>query len=131
MDVRYQHNHGAVYSLKYHIVFCPKYRKPVLVNGIDIRFKELVKEKIESLGGNIEAMEVMPDYVHIFISIDPTEAPCRIVNQIKGYTSRFIMKEYKDSLKLPTLWSRSYYVGTIGNASEETVKHYIENQKGK
>jgi putative transposase len=131
MDQRYQHNYGAHYSLKYHIVFCPKYRKPVLTGAIEARFKELVSEKIKSLGGTIEAMEVMPDHVHIFLSIDPTEAPCRIVNQIKGYTSRFMMKEFKNILKLPTLWSRSYYIGTIGSVSEEVVKNYIENQKGK
>lgn len=132
MDNRYRKNAGSVYSLKYHLVFCPKYRRPVLVNGVDKALKQLIQAKAEELGITIHALEVMPDHVHIFLEADPTDAPHRIVNQIKGYTSRILREQFPWlKSRLPTLWSRSYFIASVGSVTEEAVRLYIENQKGK
>lgn len=72
----------------------------------------------------------MPDHVHIFIKTKPTLAPHYIVQQLKGYTSRILRKEFpKLKSRIPTLWTRSYYCESIGYISEETVKKYIKDQK--
>lgn len=132
MDTRYKKNAGCVYNIKYHLVWCPKYRRQVLTGRIQNRLKELLNAKATELGIEIQVMEVMPDHVHVFITGQPTEAIQHIVNQLKGYTSRILRQDFTElRSKLPCLWSRSYYVGTVGHVSEETVRRYIEAQKGK
>ncbi len=127
---RYTSSAHTVYNLGYHIVFCPKYRRRVLVDGIDGRLKELFLEKANDLGVVIEKMEVMPDHVHLFIKSKPTYAVHFVVNQLKGYSSVILRQEFpKLRSRLPTLWTRSYFVESIGHISEETVKRYIEEQK--
>jgi len=129
---KYRKNAGAVFSLKYHIVWCPKYRRKVLSQQIASRLKELLYQKATELDMEIHALEIMPDHVHLFVESDPTWAIAGIANALKGYTSRILRQEFA-SLKsrLPTLWSRSYYAGTVGHVSEKTVRKYIESQKGK
>ena len=127
---RYTASSHSVYNVGYHIVFCPKYRRKVLVDGIDTRLKELFLEKAEELGISIERMEVMPDHVHLFIKSKPTYAIHFVVNQLKGYSSVALRKEFSSlRSRLPTLWTRSYFVETVGHVSESTVVKYIENQK--
>lgn len=127
---RYTANPHCVYNIGYHIVFCPKYRRKVLVAGVEVRLKELLKEKADELEIEIKQMEIMPDHVHLFIKSKPTYAIHFVVNQLKGYSSVVLRKEFP-SLKsrLPTLWTRSYFVESVGHISEDTVKKYIENQK--
>ena len=117
-------------ELKYHIVWCTKYRRKVLNESIQNKLKELISEKSEDLGYSIEAMETMEDHVHIFIKASVKDSVHRIVSQLKGYTS-FKLREMFPELKsrLPCLWTRSYYAGTVGYVSEQIVKKYIENQK--
>jgi len=130
-ESRYRRNAGSVFSLKYHLVWCPKYRRSVLVGAIETRLKELLHEKALALNVTIEALDVMPDHVHLFVSTDPTEAVQHLVNQFKGSTSRLLRQEFPTlRSRLPSLWSRSYYAGTVGHVSETTVRRYIENQKG-
>jgi putative transposase len=127
---RWTTSNKAVYNVSYNIIWCPKYRRKVLVGDVEVRLKELLREKAESLGISIEQMEVMPDHVHLFVKATPVEAPHHIVQQFKGYTSRILRREFpKLKSRLPTLWTRSYYIETIGHISEETVKKYIEDQK--
>jgi len=129
-DTRYRRNAGSIYSLKYHLVWCPKYRRKVLVGEIAVELRSLLYEKAKELDVTIEALEILPDHVHLFIQSDPTEAPQRLANPFKGYTSRILRQKFSQlRSRLPSLWSRSYYVGTIGHVSEETVKRYIEMQK--
>lgn len=129
---RYAKNAGAVFSLKYHLVWCPKYRRPVLVDAVETRLRELLSEKACELGITIHSLEVMPDHVHLFVESDPTRCVAEIVNRLKGFTSRTLRKEFATlRSRLPTLWSRSYYAGTVGAVSEATVKRYIASQKGK
>lgn len=127
---RYTSSSHSVYNVGYHIVFCPKYRRKVLINEIAERLKCLFLEKANALGITIEKMEVMPDHVHLFVKSKPTYAIHFVVNQLKGYSSVKLRAEFP-SLKsrLPTLWTRSYFVETVGHISEETVKQYIEKQK--
>lgn len=129
---RYAKNAGAVFSLKLHIVWCPKYRRNVLVDSVVQRLEELLREKASEYDFKIHALEIMPDHVHLFLEHNPTRCVTEIVNRLKGYTSRTLRAEFA-SLKsrLPTLWSRSYYAGSIGHVSETTVQKYIESQKGK
>jgi putative transposase len=131
METRYRRNCGAVYSLKYHIVWCPKYRRAVLTGDVAARLKTLLQRKAKELEIQIHALEILPDHVHIFLESDPVLCVAEIVNRLKGFTSHELRLEFA-SLKsrLPTLWSRSYYAGTVGAVSAETVKRYIETQKG-
>jgi putative transposase len=132
MDSRYTKNAGAVFSLKYHLVWCPKYRRPVLVNAVEQRLRELIGEKSAELGMTIHALDVMPDHVHLFVESDPTRCVAEIVNRLKGYTSRVLRGEFSSlRSRLPTLWSRSYYAGTVGHVSAATIERYIADQKGK
>lgn len=132
MEARYRKNAGAVFSLKYHVVFCPKYRKPVLVGEIEYRLRALLTEKAAELDMTVHALEIMPDHVHLFVEADPTRSVAEIVNRLKGYTSRVLRQEFRSlRSRLPCLWSRSYYCGTVGHVSESVVRKYIANQKGK
>jgi putative transposase len=129
---RYRKNAGAVFSLKYHIVWCPKYRRKVLVGDVEVRLKNVLYSVASQYGVLIEAMEVMPDHVHLFVSADPTRCVAEIVNRLKGASSHILRSEFPHLVsRMPTLWSRSYYAGTVGHVSESTVKKYIENQKGR
>ena len=131
-DPRYTVSSGSVFSLKYHFVWCSKYRRKVLTGQIAEALKAYLYEKAAQLDVNIEALEIIPDHVHLFVSSDPSEAPQRLANQFKGYTSRKLRQEYAElRSRIPSLWSRSYYVGSVGQVSEETVKKYIADQKGK
>ena len=117
-------------ELKYHIVWCTKYRRKVLTESIQEHLKILILEKTKELNYKIEAMETMEDHVHVFIQASSKDSVHRIVSQLKGYTS-FKLRELFPELKsrLPCLWTRSYYASTIGHVSEQIVKKYIENQK--
>jgi putative transposase len=132
MDQRYAKNAGAVFSLKYHLVWCPKYRRAVLVDAVDRRLRELLTEKSDELGMTVHALEVMPDHVHLFVESDPTHCVAEIVNRLKGYTSRVLRDEFPSlRSRLPTLWSRSYFASSIGHVSAATIERYIADQKGK
>lgn len=127
---RYRRTAGAVSNLHYHLVWCPKYRRPVLVDAVEARLKALLAEKAVAMDVGIEALDVMPDHVHLFVAAPPTDAPQHLANQFKGYTSRILRQEFPHlRSRLPTLWSRSYYVGSAGAVSEETITHYIATQK--
>jgi|SRR5271165_4759806 len=127
---RYAKIAGAVFSLKYHLVWCPKYRMKVLVGGVEERLKNVLFATAAQYGVLIESMEVLPDHVHLFVSSDPTRCVAEIVNRLKGASSRILRVEFPHlKSRLPTLWSRSYYAGSVGQVSESTVRKYIENQK--
>ena len=129
---RYAKNAGAVFSLKYHLVWCPKYRRPVLVKPVDHRLKAMLQQKADELQMTIHRLEVMPDHVHLFVESDPTLCVAEIVNRLKGFTSHTLREEFPFlRSRLPTLWSRSYYAGSVGSVSEAVVRKYIESQKGK
>ena len=117
-------------ELKYHIVWCTKYRRKVLTVDIQKSLKMFIEEICDKNNFNIEALETMEDHVHLFVKASGKHSVHRIVSQVKGYTA-FKLRELFPELKsrLPCLWTRSYYASTVGYVSEETVKKYIENQK--
>ena len=132
MEKRWTHSNKAIYNIGYHLIWCPKYRRRVLVDNVCNRLSELLKEKSKELGMSIEQMEIMPDHVHLFIKASPVDSPHFIVQQLKGYSSRNLRKEFSHlRSRLPTLWTRSYYCESVGHISEKTVKKYIEEQKNK
>lgn len=125
---KYTRKKTSVSQINYHFVFCPKRRKRVLVNDIGRRLEEIIYQKAKELECDILALEIMPDHVHLFIRCPPTIAPHQIMFRIKGSSSRLLRKEFPQLLKLPSLWTRSYYCGTAGDVSSETIKKYIANQ---
>ena len=128
--LRHDHN-NVVYSCRYHVVFCPKYRRRVLVDGVDERLKEIAREVAEELSFEIIEMEVMPDHVHMLLEVDPQLGIHRAVKRIKGRTSHDLREEFPWLKKrLPSLWTNSYFVSTVGGAPLSAVKQYIESQKG-
>jgi putative transposase len=132
MDKRFKSGKHVVYNLGYHIIWCPKYRRSVLTEEIAVRLKELLLEKSSEEGWEIVELEVMPDHVHIFVKVQPSDAPITIASRLKGYTSFKLRSEFPVlKKKLPTLWTRSFFVESVGCISEETIKKYIINQKGK
>lgn len=132
MSERWKCSSTAVYNLGYHIIWCPKYRRKVLKNQIKQRLTQLLQEKANQINVTIESIEVMPDHVHLFVKAGPTACPHWIIQQFKGYTSRKLREEFKElRTRLPTLWTRSYYIESVGHISENTVKKYIEEQKGR
>lgn len=128
--MKYKSNNNVVYSCKYHVVWCPKYRRKVLVNGVDARLKVLIPKICEEHEIDLIEMEVMPDHVHLLVEVDPQFGIHKAVKQIKGRTSRILRDEF-DFLRsrLPTLWTNSYFVSTVGGAPLSEIKQYIENQK--
>jgi putative transposase len=128
----YARNAGAVFSLQYHLVFCPKYRKSVLVGPVAERLQALLYSKAADLKATLHTMEVRPDHVQLCVESDPGIAPAKLAAQFKGSTSRILRQEFRHlRTQLPSLWSRSYYIGSIGQVSEATVRRYIKNQKGR
>ena len=131
-DVRYQKHAGCVFTLKYHMVWCPKYRLPVLTGAVARDLHTLLQKKAEELQVSIEALEIMPDHVGLVVASDPTEAPQRLANQFKGYTSRMLREKYPHlRSRMPSLWSCSYYIGSVGQVSETAVQRFIAEQKGR
>jgi len=127
---RYRHLRGSVSTLTYHFVWCPKYRRKVLVGRVEHALRSLIVAKAAELYCEIVALEVMPDHVHLFLKAPPTHAPQHIANQIKGYTSHELREKFPAlKSRLPSMWSRSYYVGSAGTVSAATIQKYIEQQK--
>lgn len=128
--MNYKSNHNIMYSCKYHVVWCPKYRRPVLVNGIDHRLKELIINTCNRLRIDVIEMEIMPDHVHLLMEVDPQFGVNNAVKLIKGHTSKVLREEYPHlKTKMPTLWTNSYFVSSVGGAPLSVIKQYIENQK--
>jgi putative transposase len=131
-DNRWTTSNKAVYNLGYHLIWCAKYRRKVLVDRVEVRLRELLVEKASKISVTIETMEIMPDNVHLFIKTTSVNSPHYIVQQLKGYTSRVLRQEFAGlRSRLPTLWTRSYYLESVGHISAATVKKYIDNQKNK
>ncbi len=128
--ISYKSNNNVVYSCKYHVVWCPKYCRSVLVNGVDVRLKEIIQDVCTECRAELIELEVMPEHVHLLGEVDPQYGIHRLVRAIKGRSSRLLRQEYPWlKSRLPTLWTNSYFVSTVGGAPLEVVKQYIENQK--
>ena len=128
--MKYETSTNVVYSCKYHIVWCPKYRRKVLADGIDLRLKEILLVESQKVRAEILEMEVMPDHVHLLIEVPPAVGVNRAVRHLKGASSRILRQEFPAlKSRLPCLWTNSYFVSTVGGAPISAVKKYIEDQK--
>ena len=126
----YKSNNNVVYSCKYHVVWCPKYRRKVLVGDVETRLKELIETACSEKQVDIIQMEIMPDHVHLILEVDPQFGIHRAVKHIKGVSSFYLRSEFSHlTSKLPTLWTNSYFVSTVGGAPLEAIKKYVEDQK--
>ena len=123
-------NNNIVYRCAYHVVWCPKYRRHVIEGAVDERLKQIIREVCAERECNLIELETMPDYVHLLVECDPQYGIHRLVKQIKGRSSRVLRQEF-DSLRsrLPTLWTNSYFVATVGGAPLGIIKQYVANQR--
>ena len=127
---KYRTTETTVYCCRYHIIFCPKYRRKVLREPIAERFKQIVMSMQEEQNFYVLGMEVMPDHVNLLLDIDPTIGVNIVIARIKGKTAHILNLEFPElTRKLPTLWTRSKFIATVGSVSLEVVKKYIEEQK--
>ncbi|MCG5446469.1 IS200/IS605 family transposase [Micromonospora sp. NIE79] len=123
-------NKTVVYRCSYHVVWCPKYRRPVLTGAVEDRLKQIIHEVCAERDAPIEAIETMPDHVNLLVVCDPQYGIHRLVKQIKGRSSRLLRQEFPHlKSRLPTLWTNSYFVATTGGATSEVAKRYVENQR--
>jgi len=129
MPKGYLRSKTSVHHMAYHFVWCPKYRLKVLEDKIAERLRQLLESKAQEIGSELLSLEIMPDHVHTFIQAPLTLSPNRIIAALKGYSSRVLRSEFPElRSRLPTLWSRSYFVSTHGHISSETIQKYIEEQ---
>ncbi|NCU28712.1 MAG: IS200/IS605 family transposase [Candidatus Moranbacteria bacterium] len=135
MDKKYSNSRNSIFNINYHIVWVVKYRKPVLINEVELYLKQLLLKTIpENKEFSVKVCEVLPDHVHAFVSAPPKVAPGYIVKMLKGISGRLLFIKFPEIEKClwkGKLWSPSYFVETIGSTSEEAVKLYIQNQKTK
>jgi len=118
-----------VYTLGYHLVWCAKYRRPVLAGEVGDRLDAILREKAAEHDWTFGALQVMPDHVHALVSTRPADSPAFIANQLKGSSSRMLRAEFPHlKSRLPTLWSRSFFIATVGSVSQADVAAYIETQ---
>lgn len=125
-------NSNIAFQCAFHVVWCPKYRRRVLGGRIEARLKELIREVIEEKRAWLVELEVMPDHVHLLVEVDPQFGIHKLVKAVKGRSSRILRQEFPSlKSKLPTLWTNSYFVATVGGAPLEVIKRYVENQKNR
>jgi len=126
---RWKTSKTAIFNISYHLIWCPKYRRKVLVGDIKDRLTFLINEKAKDLELEIVDLNIQSDHVHLFVRSKPIHAPHFIVGQLKGYTSRILRKEFnKLRSRIPTLWTRSYYIDSVGKLNEYTIRKYIQQQ---
>jgi putative transposase len=126
----YQRDEHRVHLIIYHLIWCPRRRKPVLVGEVKERCEQLIREKCETKGWTILTLAVQPDHIHLFVRCYPSDSASEFVKECKGVTSFFLRKEFPNLRKLPSMWTRSYFASTAGNVSQETIQKYIDAQKG-
>jgi len=132
-DGNYLTNNTTVHKCIYHIIWTTKYRRPVLTNEMQEYLKNLLlKYSNENEKFNIIELEIMPDHVHCLIQIDPDFPISSTLNILKGKSSHEMIEHFPELKKrLPTLWTRSKFIASVGSVSLKTVKEYLENQKNK
>ncbi|AMM40881.1 transposase IS200-family protein [Candidatus Desulfofervidus auxilii] len=128
MSQGYKHKYTSVYLINYHFIWIPRRRRPVLKGAVKRRLRELIEVEARKLGLEILALEIQPDHVHLFVNSPPDMAPNQIMFRIKGYTARVLREEFPWLKRLPSMWTRSYFVSTAGSVSSDTIRKYIERQ---
>ncbi len=121
---------NVTYRCAYHVVWCPKYRRPVITEEVGTRLQQVIQQVCAERDARVIELETRPDHVHLLVSVDPQYGVHRLAKQIKGRSSRLLRAEFPHlRSRLPTLWTNSYFVATVGGATLEVVKRYVENQR--
>ena len=123
---------SSTYNINYHFVWCPKYRKNLLVGDVKDFTKSIIETICLSKNWKLLEMEIMPDHLHLFISAPPYESPTGIIKVLKGTSAIQIFKKFtglRKQLRKGHIWSPSYYVGTAGTVTAETIRRYIQEQE--
>ncbi len=128
MDEKYIHEQHAVHHLLYHIIFCPKRRKKVLVGEVHDRLKQIIEEVTQEHGWQVVELAIQPDHVHLFLQSNPYTLPTDIARLMKGRSSHDLREEFVHLMRMPSLWTRSTFYSTAGFVSQETIQNYIERQ---
>lgn len=123
------HSRTNVHLLNYHLVWCPKRRRRWLTGEVRAALCDLLASIAGERGGDLIALEVMPDHVHCFIGAPPRESIAQIVRRLKGSSSRELRKRFRRLRSLPVVWSPSYFAGSAGNVSSDTIERYIADQR--
>lgn len=132
MENKYRKIKTTISLINYHFIFCPRYRRKIFdIPKVEDRFKDLVNSICEEMEIEIIAIECDKDHTHMFLNCLPTQSPADIMQKIKGVTSRVLRDEFFQLKKMPSLWTRSYFVSTAGNVCSETIKRYVESQKAR
>lgn len=128
---KYKSNNNIVFSCTYHVIWCVKYRRKFLIGDVEKRLKQICSEVAKELNFEIKEMECDQDHIHLLIDADPQFGIHKIIKRMKGRSSRLLRDEFKIPLKstLPTLWTNSYFICTVGGAPLTIIKKYIESQK--
>lgn len=130
MNNEYRKTKTTVSLINYHFIFCPRYRRKIFdIPNVEDRFKDLVSIICKEMNIEIIAIECDKDHTHMFLNCLPTMSPADVMQKIKGATSKILREEFKELEKMPSLWTRSYFVSTAGNVCSETIKKYVESQK--
>lgn len=132
VGVTLRSNSNITFQCAFHVVWCPKYRRRVIGGPMEERLKQLIGEIVQEKGAWLVELETMPDHVHLLVEVDPQFGVHRLVKAIKGRTSRVLRQEFPWlTSRLPTLWTNSYFVATVGGAPLSVVKRYVEQQKAR
>ena len=129
--MQYQRDEHRVHLIVYHLIWCPKRRKSVLVGPVASRCQKLIEGQCAEKGWEILALAIQPDHVHLCVRVWPSDSAADVVKACKGITSFHLRTEFPDLLKLPSMWTRSYFAATAGTVSQETMQRYIAAQKGR
>jgi putative transposase len=130
--MEYRKGSHSIYNLKYHIIFCTKYRYRVLTGEVSERLREIIREVSRTDYVEIISGSISPDHVHVLLSIPPSISLSKVMQYMKGKSSRKLLDEYKNLRKRywgQHLWARGYFAVTVGDLNSEEVQRYIENQE--
>jgi len=126
--MEYNRDEHRVHLIVYHLVWCPKRRKPVLIDNIAKDCETLIRKKCEEHGWDIINITIQPDHIHLFIRVFPTNSAAEVVKECKGLASYELRRKYPELKKLPCMWTKSYFASTAGNISAENIQKYINAQ---
>lgn len=126
---KYKSNRNVVYSCKYHVVWCTKYRRKLLNKNVQTDLKNIIEYICLQRQCEIVACDIVDNHAHLLVEVDPQYGIHRLIKEIKGKSSRLLRLQYKHlSTRVPTLWTNSYFVCTVGGAPLSVIKKYVENQ---
>lgn len=128
--MKFKSNNNIVHNCQYHVIWCVKYRRKVLVGDVEARLKEILSQVAVDVECEIEEMETDQDHVHLLIGCDPQFGIHKVVKRMKGRSSKVLRDEFPHlKSRIPTLWTNSYFVATVGGAPLAVIKQYIKDQQ--